>query len=495
MSSEVFFDDFFMKKTLLGGAVIFSHDLFFIVGLGIILGTVLGGFGFSVLFVLLLGFILVFLSFYFRILRKVVLIFSIFLLLGAVYYTFDDFLYWTKKENIEFSGDFRGKVFDNPQLREDRQTVRIKVLGEGGGRILVYLRATPVVTYGDELLLSGDILRPPADSYGNYLAKERMHGVSFYPDAKILETGGGNFFFTSLYFVREKIKKSISNLFPQRQSAFLSGVLLGDRGEFSSSFLEKLSSSGTMHLTALSGLHMTIIVFLIFSVVSVLCFGKKRTAFFIVFFVVFLFVAMTGFKVSAIRASIMAFTAGLAKYLGRNYNPRNAIIFAGLFLTLLNPKAPVFDLGFQLSFSATLSIIYLVPVIRRLSFFNQDSFFGWRDILAITIGAQLGVAPLTIMYFENFSFTSLFANIAILVVMPFLMVSGIVVVLIYFVLPSFAVILSKPTFFLLDYSIFVVEFFYRFRLSFNPNLNWFLVVLYYLFLIFIIYRYRSESSL
>lgn len=412
-------------------------------------------------------------------------------LLGILYYSVDDYFYKSTRDGIGVIDVFEGVVVEVPRIREDgRQTLGVEM--GGGGRVLVYTYSSVGFSYGDEVIVRGEIRPPPLDSYGNYLAKERIHGVVFYPGEIEVKGTAARPFYAGLYGFREQIKENISKFFTRKRAAFLNGVLLGDRDNFSEDFLKKLSHSGTMHLTALSGLHMAIIIFMAFSLFSVVFLGKKKAVFIATFSLVFLFVAMTGFKISAIRASLMAFIVGLARQSDRMYNPRNAIVFAALMITLFNPKAPVFDLAFQLSFAATCSIIYFSPVIRRLSFFKKESFLNWRDILSITIAAQIGVAPITIIHFENLSLSALPANIAILVVIPLLMVLGFATVAASFVLSPVASLLSMPVSFLVDYSVFVVELFYKFRVPFNPDIGFISVIFYYAVLIFLSWRFSGK---
>lgn len=471
MSSKKFSDGYFMSL----------YNLFFFISLGFVIGTVLCGLGVPVFFVFLCCFGGMFLNW-----KKGVLFVLPFvaIFVGSFYYVVDDYFYVSARNEVVILEEFYGMVEDVPSFKGDRQSFRVSLDERiGGGRVLVYTYSPIEFSYGDVVFVKGEIRPPPHDSYGKYLVKERIHGVAFYPEIDFIEKDESFRLKFLLYDLRGSIKTAIFSTFTHKRAAFLNGVLLGDRDEFSPDFLEKLSLSGTMHLTALSGLHMTIIIFMALSFFSVVFFGKRRPVFIAVFVFVFLFVAMTGFKVSALRASFMAFISGLAKQTDRVYNPRNAIVFVALIITLLNPKIPVSDVAFHLSFSATLSIIYLAPVIRRFAFFTKESFLSWRDILSITISAQLGVAPLTVLNFGNFSLSSLPANIAILVVMPLLITAGGITVVLSFIFEPLAVLVGKFVSFLLDYSIAVVEFFYRFRVPFNPEIGWGSVILYYVFLI------------
>ncbi|MBT9175436.1 MAG: hypothetical protein DDT22_01114 [candidate division WS2 bacterium] len=198
---------------------------------------------------------------------------------------------------------------------------------------------------------------------------------------------------------------------------------------------------------------------------------------------------MTGFQVSAVRAALMAFIVGLADITHKVYSPHNAIALAAFIITLWNPKAPVFDLGFQLSFLATIAIIYFAPAVKRLPFLRGDGVLGWRDALAITLAAQLGVAPLAIINFGNFSFTALLANVGILAVIPLLTVLGFIVIFLEMTFPPLASLVSQPIVFLIDYVVAVVETFAIVQVPFNPEIGVTISVLYYAVLIGICYRW------
>lgn len=457
------------------------HNVFFFSALGFVLGVVSGGLALSFLAAFLISIVFIGLGLWLRIKLSAVVLLAIFLLFGNFYYSLDDYNYHLKKSLITDARYFEGIVVEEPQKRADRQAAKIK--SEEGITILAHLNPYPEISYGDILRIFGEIDSPPNGSYGRYLAKERVHGTIFYPEIEVIGKNPDKFF-GGLYSLKKKSSDSINRLFSYQQGAFLNGILFGDREEFSKEFLDQLSFSGTLHLTALSGSNMTIIVFAAFPIFLRLFRYKRRQAFFATFATMALFVAMTGFDVSAMRAAAMAFVVATAEQASRIYNSRNSITLAALVLSLMNPKMPVFDLGFQLSFIAVMSIVYFVPVLKRFSFFKNDSYLGWREVLAITAAAQIGVAPISMAQFANFSFSAFPANLVVIVAMPALMAFGFLTVFASFIFWPFAVLLSKPTAFLLDYSIGAVEIFSDLRVPFNPELNTAVIIAYYAFLIY-----------
>ena len=473
------------------------ENVLFFAACSVVGGAISGGLGMPPALALLAS-LLVASVFFWKLRLAIILAMMALFIAGNTYYALDDYSYRASLRTAERVTSFEGILVDEPRRNSEAQTAKVEmtdadVADAVGSRVYVRTELHPELSYGDIVRISGNIVPPPSDSYGAYMAKERMHGTAFYPEIGVIGNEA-NPFFKVLFGFRNHLQDILGRLFTQQHAAFLSGILLGDKDGFSPEFLEKLSVSGTMHLMALSGLNMTIIVFVALGVFSVVFWKRKRPQFIATFSLVALFVAMTGFQVSAIRAALMAFLVGSAGLTHRLYSPHNAIAFAALILTMWNPKAPVFDLGFQLSFLATLSIIYFTPVLKRLPLLQKDGFLAWRDALAITLAAQLGVAPLTIINFGNFSVTALLANIGILAVIPFLTVMGFVVAFAYMLYPPLALLLSKPVAFLIDYVVAVVETFAVVYLPFNPAIGFTAALLYYAVLIWICVRYSSASK-
>ncbi|RJQ34064.1 ComEC family competence protein [Candidatus Parcubacteria bacterium] len=473
------------------------ENVLFLSACGFVGGVISGGLGVPPLFAFFAS-LLVIPALIRRLRFAVIMGMAAVFIAGNLYYALDDYAYRSALRAVEHVTGFEGRLVDEPRRSLEAQTAKVDIRSAdvpeaAGSRVYVRTELHPELSYGDIVRVSGEIIPPPSDSYGNYMAKEHVHGTAFYPEIEVLGNEA-NPLFKVLFGVRNHLQTILARLFNSQQAAFLSGILLGDKDGFSPEFLEKLSVSGTMHLMALSGLNMTIIVFAALGVFSLIFWKRKRPQFIATFSLVALFVAMTGFQVSAVRAALMAFLVGFADMTHRLYSPHNAIAFAALVITAWNPKAPVFDLGFQLSFLATLAIIYLTPVIKRLPFLKKDGVLGWRDVLAITLAAQLGVAPLTIINFGNFSLTALLANIGILAVIPLLTVAGFLVAFAYMLFPPLALLLSKPIAFLIDYVVLIVETFAVVYLPFNPNIGFVAATLYYAVLIWICWRYSPALT-
>lgn len=405
-------------------------------------------------------------------------IISLFILLGAGYYRWDDSKF--KDVNIVFNKkiNFSGLIIDDPQINFGNQTLTVKLNEPYQGKISAKSALYPRFHYGDKLTFRGKIEAPPPGSYANYLAKENIGGLMNFPEIKLEKSGLGSPIKAALFNFKNSIVDSYSKILPPEQAALLAGLIFGERGGFSKEFKKAMSLSGTTHLTALSGQNITIISTAVAAAIGF--FLPPFLTFSATILIILIFVAMTGFGPSAVRAAIMGFAVLLANLTGRIYDPRNSIGLAAFLITLFNPKALVFDLGFQLSFLAVLGIIYLRPALKKLlRFGDKPGFFAWRENFLMTLAAQLATAPVLIVNFGNFSFTALIANILILTAVPLTMSLGFAVGFFNFLSYYLALLFGWLASLLLNYEIFIINLFAKITLPINPSVNFWAILVYY----------------
>jgi len=417
---------------------------------------------------------------------------TVFILLGAGYYKYDDAKFRNIKIDFNKEINFSGIVIDDPQYSSNIQTLIIRLEESYLGRISVKLMLYPQFHYGDKISFKGKIEKPQGNSYASYLAKEKINGLSDFPKAELAQSGLGSKIKSALFNFKHSIIDSYRKVLPPDQAAFLAGLTFGERGGLTKEFKEAMSRSGTSHLTALSGLHLTIISAAVAILMGYLF--SPALAFLFTALIIFGFVAMTGFAFSAARAAIMGFAVLLAKLVGRIYDPRNSIALAAFLIILFNPKALVFDLGFQLSFLAVLGIIYFQPAFRKLLKFKPGpGFLAWRENFLMTFSAQLATAPILIINFGNFSLTAFIANILILTVIPLTMVLGFSIGFFHFLSYYLALILGWLVSLFLNYEIFIINFFAKIAAPINPSLNFWGILAYYLILAGFVFYARNKA--
>ena len=465
-----------------------GHTIFFLLTLSFLSGIVCASLGLTLLLSIIPAAVVFAALFATNVDARIAACASLFLFAGSSFYFLDDHRYQTLVAQVPREGEVPGLIESDPRKSNDITSFYITT---AYGRILVESSLGAPYHYGDIVNARGS-LKAPGD-FETYLAKEHVVATMRDPKITILDSGQGNIAYAFIFRIRDAVRDSFDQLFNPEEAALLSGLTIGINEDFSPAFLQNLSISGTRHLTAVSGSHMTVVVFVVFGFFAYLF--MRRYAFVLTFIVVTFFVALTGFAASAIRAGLMAFLVELAKETRRVYAPHNAIAFSALVLSLWNPKILAFDVGFQLSFIAVIGIIYLVPMIQGIFHLNTEpGIFHWRESLLMTVAALIGTAPILIVQFQNFSLTALAANLLVLSAIPLIMVVGFLVALCAFVLYPLSFLLSYVLAPLLQYVIFIVNLFGNFALLFNPPLGFIGVVLYYSALIGAMYWYYREEA-
>ncbi len=341
---------------------------------------------------------------------------------------------------------FEGKVVDVET--SDYSSTKVVIELNEGGKVLVTLRRYSAVAVGDTLTFEGIVKRPAVGGYADYLAKEGIVGTSNFPDVVSVASGGGlrRFLFT----VRDEVIGIFRKTLPEKESAFISGLLLGYRGGFSEDFTTAMQTSGTTHLVALSGYNVSLVVTGAMAVFSLLL--RRTWAFGFTSLAIFLFVTMTGAEASVVRAAIMGFLVLFATESGRFFDSRNVIMLAAFFMLVLNPKLLVFDVGFELSFAAFLGIMYLRPSFSK-------SFMDWKGNVSSTFAAQAAVLPIIAGSFGSISPLSLLSNVLVLSFVPVTMAFGFAEALLGFVSQGLASAAAFLTFPFLKFETATIEFF------------------------------------
>ncbi|NQT76008.1 MAG: ComEC/Rec2 family competence protein [Candidatus Omnitrophica bacterium] len=211
---------------------------------------------------------------------------------------------------------------------------------------------------------------------------------------------------------------------PLDSGAFLRAILLGDRSELPRAVQAAFKNSGTMHILAISGLHVGIIASVIIYLLKFLRLGRNPAYIFTILFLI-IFSLLTLSRPSVVRATVMACVFLIGMLLGRRVDVYNSLGAASLFILLKNPK-DLFSVGFQLSFLAVLSIICFAPRFMRLA--RQDTNFYIKRYLytplAVSISAWLGTFPLILYYFRIITPVAIVANIFIIPALFALLVGG-----------------------------------------------------------------------
>lgn len=466
-----------------------AHIVFFTLALSFISGVVYASLGLSLLFCIVPAALAACALYATDTSWKIAVCAASLIIVGAFYYAQDDTRYLERVAAVPSFVQVAGVVSNDP-TRKDTQSFYVKT---EYGRVLVQTADKELYLYGDALALEGKAEPPPDDSYGTYLAKEHVVTILRDPSIELTASGSGNPLLSFLFSLKHGASAAFARHLSPEQAAFVAGITLGINADFSERFLENLSLSGTRHLTAISGQNFTVMIFIVFGVLTTLL--SRRLALALTYTLMVLFVALIGFQVSAVRALIMAFIVQVAKESGRTYAPYNALALSALIFSLLNPKVIVFDLGFQLSFLAVFAIMYLVPIAGALTRLGGDKgVLDWKESLLTTACAQLMTAPILITQFHNFSLTAVVTNVLILGAIPAIMILGFFLALVSAVSSWLAYLTSLMLAPLIDYAFIVINAGAKFAYVYDPELGLMGMTAYYGAIVLLMYWYYEWRS-
>lgn len=396
------------------------------------------------------------------------LVVLIFFVLGALRYQIalpDETAQQLKQFNEQGTASLVGIVLAEPDVRQSQTLVRVDVSkiqtkGEwrgAHGRALAFVARDTPVHYGDEVQVDGAPETPPdgADfSYRDYLAREKVFTLVRNARLYTISSGNGSAFWSLMYEFKDAAKLAIAKLLPEPSASLLTGILLGDDSGIPPDLKQAFADTNTAHIIAISGFNIAILIGVLTYVFrrpsaavqmralnspaasspsrpSASISGHLVTV--LIIAILILYTLLVGASASVVRACIMGALVVIALDLGRTSWAFTALAIAALVMTFFNPYI-VWDVGFQLSFLATLGLLLYAP---RL----QNSIEGWiqkranagrvrqmvgflKDALIVTLAAFIVTAPLIILYFHRFSLIGFLTNFLVLPVQPAVMVLG-----------------------------------------------------------------------
>jgi len=433
----------------------------------------------------------------------------IFAVLGAWHYqsamgkiSNNDFKKYNDKEEalilvgvVNKEADIRDKSI-NLEIKSDHALINNKKI-KTSGKVLVTASRYPVYNYGDELEIIGELKTPMVFEefdYKNFLAKDGIFSVMYFPEIKKIGEKKGNFLFTGILFFKDRIRQSIYQNFSPPQSSLLGALMFGDQRRMPDWFREELNITGVSHIASISGMHIAIISAILMEFLLGLGFWRGQAFYLTVIFLI-LFILMVGFPASAIRAGIMGGLFLFAQKIGRKSTAFRSIVFAAVLILIANPLLLRFDVSFQLSFLAVIGLIFLDPILKKfLKIIPEKEFFNLRTMISMTFSAQVFTLPILIYNFGRISLISPLTNILVLPFIPLLTIFGFLVGLVGIVSQGLARIFSFPCWLILTYIVKTVDWLSDFSFSSLSleNVSFVWLVVFYLILIFFI-RHLNEK--
>ena len=231
---------------------------------------------------------------------------------------------------------------------------------------------------------------------------------------------------------RYRIIQQLKQLdFGKNERAVIQALLLGHRHDIDKELSDHYKAAGAMHIMAISGLHVGVILVLInFLLRPLKHITKGRLIQLIISLcILWSFALMAGFSASIIRAVAMFSFLAYANYINRPGSTYNILALSIFFILLVIDPKMLFQLGFQLSYAAVLSIIWLYPKLMRLWSPHNFIFRRIWQLFSVGLAAQLGVLPLSLYYFHQFPTLFFVANLIIVPFLGLIITTGILVII------------------------------------------------------------------
>ena len=283
------------------------------------------------------------------------------------------------------------------------------------GQAILYFqkdKAASKLLFGDRLMVEADFappekpLNPDAFDYATYLKRQGIGATCYISSGSWQLTEHSDAF--SIRREADKWRNYLLNIYRKfniqgDEFAVLAALTLGYTDDLQPDLRASYSATGAMHILSVSGMHVGVVYVVIAFLLSFLDKSQKKKILKSIIIILFLwaYAFLSGMSAAVIRAALMFSFVAFAYCLERKSQIYNTIFMSALVMLIYNPNF-LYDVGFQLSYSAVLSIIFFQPIVDKLyKPTNKISRFTW-EMFSVSIAAQLGTTPFTLYYFQQF---------------------------------------------------------------------------------------------
>jgi len=348
-----------------------------------------------------------------------------------------------------------GDIVEEPDIRRDKTYLVVEVDSitwrkrdmKSSGKILLKIRhSTSEFAYKDRINFKGYLFAPGGPrnpggfDFARYLGVKDIHGMIVLArgdEIRIIDKSPESWRDFWKFWqldevvvnravapVRRTLLEGYNKYLPPYQASLLAGFVLGEKRDISPEIAKLFTDTGTLHLMAVSGSNVAIVVAFF---MAILWSVNRRLKIVIILIAVLFFCLLTRNEPSVVRAAVMASVVLLGFYRRRNADTIGLLGFAGLLLLIINPLW-LFNVGFQLSFAACAGIVYVIPKFTERVKHGRSRLARialWiLFIFLTTIAAQAAVLPLTAEYFNRVPIIGILANLPMVILANILTIAG-----------------------------------------------------------------------
>lgn len=398
-----------------------------------------------------------------------------------------------------------GKVINVPIKKNKNKQYILEVFEINATKIkkektLVYAEKSCEIKYGDIVVLKGKLnipskpIFPHVFDYRLYLQREKIYTTFYQHSFELVDEKPSKIKKLS-FKIKNSIESKIDKYFNVPYSSILKSMITGNKNDLDKDVKEDFINTGLIHILVISGLHIgfcAVIFMFGFKLLGL----KLKYVYLLTIPSLFFYTLVVGASPPAVRASIMASCVLLSFMLDREPLVYNALALSALIILIINPQC-LFTASFQLSFSATLGIVYLYPKFNGAFGKIKNKFLEklW-SIFSVTLSAQIAIIPILIFYFAKISIISFVLNVIIVPIIP-------IIITFAFVFCFFSFISSYSAFFisfilsgLLKIVLYIINF--SANLSFsvtNVAVDGILSILFYYLCIYVMLEFKNNKKI
>jgi len=347
---------------------------------------------------------------------------------------------------LDKAGIIYGRISDPPVEKAKSVKIRLKILALGvndslwpvTGNALCYLAKDSnalQVRYGQTLLLENRLrpVDPPANpdefNYKRYLSFNGIYHQGYFSAGSWKKVRKANAW--SPRVIIDRLRNYFTGLLqtylgngPEFRVA--AALLIGHRDLLYKDIIRSYSSTGAMHVLAVSGLHVGLVYFVFLSLFSKIPVLKQHKFVLqgLLILCIWTYAVLTGLSPSVVRATTMFTFIALGKLLKQPVNIYSTIAASAFFLLIIQPFL-ITQVGFLLSYAAVLGIVYLQPKLYKLLYFKNYLLDKIWALTCVSIAAQLATFPLGIFYFHQFPTYFFFSNLVVIPMAVVILYTGI----------------------------------------------------------------------
>lgn len=379
-----------------------------------------------------------------------------------------------------------GIVVSNKIQKEYSNLYKIKVLNvEGKSKFkntYLYLKISDKskteLEYGDKIKVSGTFVLPDNKrnyggfDYSNYLKTLKIYGTINVEKIEVINKKALNPIFILTNNISLKMKQNIDELMEKEKSTIVKGLILGDTTEIEEEVQENFRTANISHILAVSGMHVSYIIIGI-NLFFKRNMGKRKTRYIVIILLIF-YMFLTGFSPSVVRAAVMGIIVTFSGIIHRKSDIWTSLALSLLILLVNNPYS-ILSIGLQFSYLGTIGIVvfhkniqhFLKMVGRKNMKLYGNVYIGYffiknrkieyrinkkivifidkiKDILAVTISAQIGILPVMIYHFNTIGIYVLISNLLISLIIGPIIIIGFITIIFSFILKFISKIFVLP---------------------------------------------------